>query len=799
MKLSTILRRLDIFGVPITLIGFNRLKYQTKLGGLVSLALVGWLTYNIILQFVSLISKNKLLVTTNTIFSDTPSLIELNSQNFMFALQIRQSDYINKPYFTFKLEHISVTDGFNKTTQTVPFTKCTIKDFENLYFYNVDMFEQLVFNNYTDWVCPQFGNITYALQGKFGSKLFQYLKISAIPCKPGQYDYDYQCPSTEETIDYINSIDGELNINLMITNVNVNTAQTNSYTGFLDRDYYMLLNPLKQFGSVDMFLRNWDVYTNPSIIDDGTDYDYQNYVVLEKQETSEKQNYHEYDISKNQEIAKLFFRTSQYSLYTKRNYVSIGDFLAYVGGIFGSLYTIGALFMSIYAYEQLWLKLFKVHYNFVAYDRNCKSLNEIIKNKFSQENILIPNMKSFLLFFTKQGIQNIKTYIQSQTIIMEDLSVVNYLKTVKDLQKIKKILFNEKQTQILDLYNKETIAITKYQAQHSHKLEKGKKFLYGQHFQDHTLQTLRKIIDQYQSLLYDKDKFQLKITQRLINIFDNDFQEVINNWENGYYQLKTLNTTNYDNVQQNRMPQLSQQFAISKDITKIINFRNQYNLTNPEIESLLKTLFFKKQTLYLDENFNIQYEVSINQEEEKINYVLTIHNKFQQYQLDIKQSDILVQHQFTARKHKIECNLMRNKSISLLDLISCSLEVTINSNYTIYLNCSLNANIQYQLKVINIPKDFRTHYYIYLDDYNKERFQLLFALLQQQKFMISNIENFECMFQFDSNGQSAQYIEIFMNWPNNEIILNELIISNKPYIQFLQVLYDIIILYLQNL
>jgi hypothetical protein len=49
MKLTTILRRLDIFGVPITFIGFNRLKYQTKLGGLVSLGLVGWLSYNIIL------------------------------------------------------------------------------------------------------------------------------------------------------------------------------------------------------------------------------------------------------------------------------------------------------------------------------------------------------------------------------------------------------------------------------------------------------------------------------------------------------------------------------------------------------------------------------------------------------------------------------------------------------------------------------------------------------------------------------------------------------------------------------
>lgn len=31
----------------------------------------------------------------------------------------------------------------------------------------------------------------------------------------------------------------------MITNVNVNTAEADSYTGFLDRDYYMLLNPFE--------------------------------------------------------------------------------------------------------------------------------------------------------------------------------------------------------------------------------------------------------------------------------------------------------------------------------------------------------------------------------------------------------------------------------------------------------------------------------------------------------------------------------------------------------------------------
>ena len=31
--------------------------------------------------------------------------------------------------------------------------------------------------------------------------------------------------------------------------------------------------------------------------------------------------------------------------------------------------------MSVYAYEQLWLKLFKIYYNLIAEDYNCKNLN----------------------------------------------------------------------------------------------------------------------------------------------------------------------------------------------------------------------------------------------------------------------------------------------------------------------------------------------------------------------------------------------------------------------------------------
>jgi hypothetical protein len=32
---------------------------------------------------------------------------------------------------------------------------------------------------------------------------------------------------------------------MLITNVDVDTASSDSYTGFIDTDYYMLINPLK--------------------------------------------------------------------------------------------------------------------------------------------------------------------------------------------------------------------------------------------------------------------------------------------------------------------------------------------------------------------------------------------------------------------------------------------------------------------------------------------------------------------------------------------------------------------------
>lgn len=61
------LRRMDLFGVPITFIGAHRLYYQTKLGGICSVLMIAYLMY-----LVDLINLNVMTVITNTVFSYDP-------------------------------------------------------------------------------------------------------------------------------------------------------------------------------------------------------------------------------------------------------------------------------------------------------------------------------------------------------------------------------------------------------------------------------------------------------------------------------------------------------------------------------------------------------------------------------------------------------------------------------------------------------------------------------------------------------------------------------------------------------
>ncbi|KAM3144536.1 hypothetical protein pb186bvf_003405 [Paramecium bursaria] len=778
MKVSTLIRRMDIFGVPITFVGLNRLKYQTKLGGIVSLFLIGWLSYNVIIQFITLISMNKMVVTNTVQFSDDPSSILVDNKNFMFALKISQTDQINNPYITFSLDYIIDINGTNQVTLNIPLLPCKIQDFQQLYFYNQQMNDALIQNQIETWVCPQL-NQSYSLQGKFMSPKFEYFQIRSTSCQSGNYTYN--CPTQQQTEDWIQQSNYLVYIQLLITNVNVDPSSQNSFVGYIDTSYYMLLNPLQQYGEVDLFLKSWNVYTNPSIID-SNQLKGQNFIIHNDLDVIEKMVTRPYNFKDN--ICEFYIRNSQQSNTSNRSFVGLGDFLAYVGGLFGSLYTIANTIMSVYAYEQLWLKLFKIYYNLIAEDYNCKNLNQIIDQKFASSNILIPKLKSFFMICYKKARQNVVTYFQSQEIILEDLSIISFLRMQKDIQKMKNILFTQKQQQILDLYSKDTIVLRNYQQQHSHKLEEGKQFLWGHQFQERTLYQYKKIMETFDELSQAKDEFQNQITKRMLNVFDKDLQFIITNGDKKYTTTRfTIEMTNFKDKSDKKY-----RLSFQKDITRLVNYSRQLNISYLEGESLLKSIFLNKFTIMLDDGIQISFEKELYHNQ--MSYTISINNKFKEYEMKIHDSPFLQNKLYVQRQHRLVLQIQEDNILDIDSLINNSLQITIN-NYLLHLNCSLSTKIRYQKKENDIPSDCRSLFYIQLENYRPTQLEILSYLFNMQRFNLRLNQNIDMIFMIENTQYETKQIQIYMNWPNSEIILNQLIHQKDEQLRIFQVIYDL--------
>lgn len=98
LKFSYIIRRLDLFGVPITFIGAHRLYYQTKMGGYLSILVIVFLSYIIYFNLDKLSNYSTLVAVTNNNFQSNPSTINVKSNNFLFAVKVDQINYLKVKY-----------------------------------------------------------------------------------------------------------------------------------------------------------------------------------------------------------------------------------------------------------------------------------------------------------------------------------------------------------------------------------------------------------------------------------------------------------------------------------------------------------------------------------------------------------------------------------------------------------------------------------------------------------------------------------------------------------------------------
>ncbi|CAD8126907.1 unnamed protein product [Paramecium sonneborni] len=149
LSLSRMIRKMDIFGQPINLNLDLRSKYQTFLGGLVSLFIVFLLFGYSVNEIIGYTISRGIQITQETKFDYDPDVLVLNNENFIFAIRVEQESFYEQPQFD-----IEVKQYQNNNEVQLELQQCTFKQFINV-LNSSQVLDFLEANEVDTWLCPK--------------------------------------------------------------------------------------------------------------------------------------------------------------------------------------------------------------------------------------------------------------------------------------------------------------------------------------------------------------------------------------------------------------------------------------------------------------------------------------------------------------------------------------------------------------------------------------------------------------------------------------------------------------------
>lgn len=182
-------RRLDFFGVPITFTGSHRLKYQTKLGGIISIVFLSYVFLICYQQLSKVISRVEMEIQTNVLFDENPKVLNINAHTFAFAFKIENYNLTDASYFSAKMYLMQMNyDSASRSRSyielvNITYEPCTLAHFQSLDYYNAAMNSELKVLGIRDYHCPSFDDLK--IFGRFTSQQFQYLRLDFHMCREG--------------------------------------------------------------------------------------------------------------------------------------------------------------------------------------------------------------------------------------------------------------------------------------------------------------------------------------------------------------------------------------------------------------------------------------------------------------------------------------------------------------------------------------------------------------------------------------------------------------------------------------
>ncbi|EGR28089.1 hypothetical protein IMG5_183460 [Ichthyophthirius multifiliis] len=230
-----IIKKIDIFGQPVALNIDNKSIYKTECGGAITiLTLFGFLIFYFnqyilntkinfyiyifffndlyFLKFQSFLNKNQIFVIQQYNLNYTHDSIVFDNENYMFALQIKQQDFIKSPFYSIKVQYKEKNEE-KENNQIINLEPCTTEHFQNLKKGQISKEEYNKYN-LNDYLClPK--KFTFQIKGTYYGNNLNFLKIQRIDCK----NYQFKICQNQECLDqFLIQNQGNVILNILQTN-----------------------------------------------------------------------------------------------------------------------------------------------------------------------------------------------------------------------------------------------------------------------------------------------------------------------------------------------------------------------------------------------------------------------------------------------------------------------------------------------------------------------------------------------------------------------------------------------------
>ncbi|CAD8081454.1 unnamed protein product [Paramecium sonneborni] len=372
--------KFDIFGQTITLKMNQKNYYKTFLGGLISIVL-----FIIILTFFSsniksFFNKENLLATVLTNFEEIPSQSVINDATFLFAIQIDQENFLQRPFFQIEVLQISETRQINgskiREEQQIQLVPCTLERFTSIFDqYNKNITQAYIDLNLNNFLCFK-KNTSYILEGTHSSIQFSYLKISIKKCNSTNI-----CASEDER-DAEVKLNGSFKIKLYTVNkiLNPYNPSDNYLQTYIDDSFYFNFLPSIISKSATLFLKQFHVESDQSL----TPFQQitkEKFYLLDQSEIRERVEFYK---EGNVEIASIILRKSPYKTEIFRSYLKIDNLLSNLGGMQQIFFFFLGIILALYNRFQLLIELANKLYEFMLVEKQSKRMHENNLNLVNQ-------------------------------------------------------------------------------------------------------------------------------------------------------------------------------------------------------------------------------------------------------------------------------------------------------------------------------------------------------------------------------------------------------------------------------